>query len=85
MIEIRRDAPLKQDAEGAIDEIVGRGSFHLERMSDAEFALILESEDGDRLCVMIIPKVWPKHGRPKHIAARIFWHDEPKAPPAPED
>lgn len=87
-IEVRRDPPSARHP-GEIDEIVGSGTFHLERMNESQFALLLYGAAGESMCVMVEPRIVPKRGAWKHVKARIDWHDEPRSadavdPVAPE-
>lgn len=79
LIEIWRDLPTKACPEGDIDEIVGIGQFHLERMGNDEFALILYGQDGDTMCVLLGPKHRPKRGSAKHVRAFLSWRETPDA------
>lgn len=74
-IEIRRDPPSKACPEGEVDEVVGRGFLHLERMGHSQFMLIFYGEQGDELRLMLEPKVWPKRGRAAHVRARVWAYD----------
>lgn len=76
-IEVRRDPPSVGEPQGEIDEICGRGDFHLERMSDSEFALMLYGEKGDTMCVWLTPKRQPSRGVARHVRATVGWHDTP--------
>lgn len=75
-IEVRRDPPTKRFPEGDVDEICGTGTFHVERMNDSQIALILYAADGETMSVMFEPKIWPKRGHAKHVAARVVWHEK---------
>lgn len=76
-IEVRRDPPTLACPEGEIDEICGHGQFHLERMSDQEFALMLYGEKGDVMCVWLTPKRKDSRrgGQRPHVRALVGWHD----------
>lgn len=76
-IEVRRDPPSRSVPEGDIDEICGRGEFHLERMNDSAFALMLYGEHGDTMCVWFGPvrQASRKNGRQPHVRVTVGWHE----------
>lgn len=83
LIEVRRDLQTRSCPEGDIDEICGKGEFHLERMEDSVFALMLYGDAGDTMCVWLTPKRWSKkNGQAPHIKAAVSWHDKPESVPA---
>lgn len=74
-IEIRRDPPTKRHPEGDIDEIVGRGFLHLERMSPSHFCLLFYAATGETLCLDIGPTRRGNCSRLPHVGASVSWHE----------
>lgn len=60
------DIIIREDEDG-LDEVVGEGSFHLERMSDTEWWLGLETAEGQSVHVWISSK----NGR-AHVEAMVL-------------
>ena len=45
-------AQIRRNEDGALEEIVGEGHFHLEQLGDGAWWMRLRTEDGDIDCVL---------------------------------